>query len=44
MKYMMKAMESEMEVINDIDTIVMTTFATITATDCEAWISGIGIY
>ena len=40
----MKALETEMEAINDIDTIVMTAFATISAADCEAWISEIGIY
>ena len=28
-KYMMKKMEKEMETINDIDTIIMTAFASI---------------
>ena len=43
-KYMIKSMEVEMQVIDDIETIVLCAFATITAADCQAWINSIGIY
>ena len=43
-KAMMKAMENEMQVIDDIDTIVYSAFSTITASDCEGWITDSGIY
>ena len=43
-KAMMKAMEDEMQVMDDIDTIVYSAFCTITAKDCEGWIADSGIY
>ena len=43
-KYMIKSMEVEMQTINDIETIVLAAFATITVSDCQAWIGSIGIY
>lgn len=43
-KYAIKSMEAEMHAINDIETIVLAAFATITASDCQAWINSIGIY
>ena len=39
-KYMIKAFETEMQIINDIETIVQLAFQTITVEDCENWISG----
>ena len=43
-KYLIKSMEREMQVINDLETIVLAAFASITSTDCQAWINSIGIY
>jgi len=43
-KAMMRAMENEMQAIDDIDTIIYGAFATITSQDCEAWIADSGIY
>ena len=43
-KYVMKSMEAEMQAINDLETIVLSAFATITPTDCQQWIHSIGIY
>ena len=43
-KAMMKAMEVEMETIEDIDTIIYAAFSMITTSDCEGWISDSGIY
>lgn len=43
-KYMIKSLEVEMQAIDDIETIVLCAFATITAADCQAWIESIGIY
>ena len=43
-KYVMKAMESSMQLINDIDIIVLAAFAAITKADCEAWINKVDIY
>ena len=43
-KAMMKAMENEMQVLNDIDTVVYSAFSTITPQDCEGWIADSGIY
>lgn len=42
-KYMLKAMESEMLVL-DIDTIILAAFASITQSDCQAWIRECGLY
>lgn len=44
MKCTMKAMETEMQLIDDIDTIVYAAFSTITKEDCEGWIRHAGIY
>ena len=43
-KLMMKAMETEMQLLNDIDTIILAAFATITQEDCIGWIQDAGIY
>ncbi len=43
-KSAMKAMETEMQLIDDIDTIVLAAFATITRQDCVGWIRDSGIY
>lgn len=43
-KYMIKALEAEMQATEDIDTIILCAFATITVADCQAWINSIGIY
>ena len=43
-KAMMKAMENEMQVTDDIDTVVYSAFSTITNEDCEGWIGDCGIY
>ena len=43
-KAMMKAMETEMETIDDIDTIIYAAFSMITSSDCEGWVSDSGIY
>ncbi len=43
-KYMMRSLETEMQAIDDIETIVLYAFSTITVADCQAWISSIGIY
>ena len=40
----MKAIKSEMQALNDIDTIVYAAFSTISASDCEGWIADSGIY
>ena len=40
-KYMVKSMEMEMQTI---ETIVLAAFATITVSDCQAWIDNIGVY
>ena len=42
-KYALKAMEAEMQAIQDIDTILLAAFAQITPADCCAWINSIGI-
>lgn len=43
-KAMMKAMEYEMQILMDIDTIVYSAFSAITAEDCEQWIADSHIY
>ena len=43
-KSVMKAMEIEMQAINDIDTIVYSAFSTITSHDSEGWIADSGIH
>ena len=39
----MRAMESEMNVLQDVRAIVYSAFACITS-DCDGWISDCGIY
>ena len=41
---MMKAMEMEMQTIEDIDTIIYAAFSFITHEDCIGWIKDSGIY
>ena len=41
---MLKAMEVEMEYYDDIDTIVLAAFSTISQQDCIGWINDSGIY
>ena len=43
-KGIMRAMESEVQVLGDIDTIVYSAFSCITPDDCVNWISETGIY
>ena len=43
-KGIMRAMETEMQVLGDIDTIIYSAFSCITSSDCEGWISDSGIY
>ena len=43
-KLMMKAMETELQYGDDIDTIILAAFATITQEDCIGWIRDSGIY
>ena len=43
-KSMLKAMEAEIQFGDDIDTIVLAAFATITKQDCMGWIRDSGIY
>lgn len=43
-KAMMKAMECEMQVLMDIDTIIYSAFSSITAQDCEHWIADSHVY
>ena len=43
-KAMMKAMEMEMQTIEDIDTIMYAAFSFITSEDCIGWIKDSGIY
>ena len=43
-KSMMKAMEVEMQVLQDIETIMYAASSTITPHDCRSWIVDGGIY
>ena len=43
-KSVLKAMETEMEFCDDIDTIVLSAFATVTQQDCIGWVHDSGIY
>ena len=43
-KYSLKAMEAEMQALQDIDTILLAAFPLITPADCCAWINSVGIY
>ena len=43
-KYILKAMESEMLAVDAIDTIILHAFSTISVNGCQNWISSIGIY
>ena len=42
-KYMIKAMETEMMVMDGIDTIILYAFAAITPNDCKNWLTNISI-
>ena len=41
-KYSLKAMEAEMQALQDIDTILLAAFSLITPADCCAWINSVG--
>ena len=43
-KYSLKAMEAEMQALQDIDTILLAAFSLITPADCCAWINSVGLY
>ena len=43
-KYAIKSMEAEMQSINDLETVVLAAFATITPANCQEWINSIGIH
>ena len=43
-KYMLKRLEKEMEAIDDIDTLLVAVFASITASDCKMWINSCGLF
>lgn len=43
-KAMMKAMEVEMQILQDIETVVYAAFSTITTDDCRGWLADSGIY
>ncbi len=40
----MKAMELEMQALQDVDTIVYAAFSNATPADCEGWIADSGFY
>ena len=43
-KLIMKAMEVEMQIIEDIDTVVYSAFSCIAPQDCLQWIENSAIY
>ncbi len=43
-KSVIKAMELELSATQDIESIVLAAFSTVTAMDCEAWIESCGLY
>lgn len=43
-KYVIKSLEAEMQAVNDLETIVLAAFATITPANCQEWINSVGIY
>ena len=43
-KALMRAMENEMQALQDIDTIVYAAFSSITTEDCKGWIADATIY
>lgn len=43
-KYMLKRLEKEMEAIDDIDTLLVAAFASITTSDCRMWINSCGLF
>lgn len=43
-KSAIRAMELELSATDDIETIVLSAFATVTAEDCENWINACCIY
>ena len=42
--YAINSMEAEMQSINDLETILLAAFSTITTADCQQWINSIGIF
>lgn len=42
-KSVLRAMETELSVTNDIETTVLAAFSSITSDDCKAWVNSIGI-
>jgi len=43
-KTVMKSMELEMQVLEDIDTIVYAAFSSVSSNNCKEWIKASGIY
>jgi len=43
-KTVLKSIESDMEDIDDVETLLLASFTSITPEDCESWISHSGIY
>ena len=43
-KYTLKALETQMQAVNDIETILLCAFSKITVAECQAWIKSSGIY
>ena len=43
-KAVMKSMELEMQVLEDIDTIIYAAFSSVSSNDCKEWIKASGIY
>ena len=43
-KSVLRAMETELSVTDDIETSVLTAFSSVTSEDCKAWVRSIGIY
>ena len=43
-KAVLRAMETELSVTDDIDTLVLAAFSSITSEDCNSWVDSIGLY
>ena len=43
-KYTLKALEAEMQQVDDIETILLCAFSQISVADCQAWIKSSGLY
>ena len=43
-KSILRAMETELSITNDIETMVLMAFSQITRDDCRAWVEHIGLY